>query len=212
MSADQLGWYYFNGQMRYKDGNGWTERYKPVDGPGALATRVKVHVAEKATAATSPVVRQPRRRLSLLLTALCAGLLGVAVGGGVINRAGMHGWFLWATDQVSQVSALFSPQTPSTDVPLTDPKVDVKGSPAQAVAPKSTGAGREVNAFAVGGPSPATVLVSYDHPSHSDCLKFRDQLRAWSDFQNAHRPAGFTRDLPSSDDVQYLSAACGLSY
>jgi hypothetical protein len=212
MRADQLGWYYFNGQMRYKDGNGWTERYKPVDGPGATSTRVKVQFADGATAPTPPVVRQPRRRLSLLLTALCAGLLGVAVGGAVVNPAAMHGWFSWANDQASQVSSLFSPQAPSTQVPLADPQAQVKAAPAQRVAPTVTGAGRDVNAFAMGGPPPATVPVGYDHPSHPDCLKFRDQVRAWSDFQNAHRPPGFSRDLPSSGDVQYLLTACGLSY
>jgi len=71
---------------------------------------------------------------------------------------------------------------------------------------------RDANGFALGGPPAATSPANYDHPSHSDCLQFRDELRAWSNYQNQHRPAGSTNDLPSSGEVQYLYVACHLEY
>ena len=71
---------------------------------------------------------------------------------------------------------------------------------------------RDANGFALGGPPAATSPTNYDSPSNSDCLQFRDELRAWSNYQNEHRPAGSTNDLPSSGEVQYLYIACHLEY
>ena len=71
---------------------------------------------------------------------------------------------------------------------------------------------RDANGFALGGPPAATSPANYDHPSHSDCLQFRDELRAWSNYQNQHRPAGSINYLPSSGEVQYLSIVCHLEY
>jgi hypothetical protein len=71
---------------------------------------------------------------------------------------------------------------------------------------------RDANGFALGGPPQATSPANYDHPSHSDCLQFRDELRAWSTYQNQHRPAGSNNDLPSSGEVQYLYVVCHLEY
>ncbi len=217
MGADcQLGWYYFDGQLRYKDGHGWTERYKPIEGPGTMARATKNNTSDDAGAIPSPVTGPTRRRISYLVTAVCAGMLGLGLGlgGGNLSPDVVHGGVSWASEQVGQVSALFYPKAPSTPTPLTDPTAKVKTNVtnAQPVAADPSGTRRDVNAFAMGGPAPATVPASYDHPRPSDCLKFRDQLRAWSEFQNAHRPTGFTNHLPSNGDVQYLQAACGLSY
>lgn len=71
---------------------------------------------------------------------------------------------------------------------------------------------RDANGFALGGPPAVTSPANYDHPSHSDCLQFRDELRAWSNYQNQHRPAGSTNRLPSSGEVQYLYIVCHLEY
>jgi hypothetical protein len=193
LSVNQLGWYYFNGQLRYRDGLGWTDRYKPIEGPGATPPPPNGKSSDHADAHASPGGKHSRRR-SYLLAAAGAVLLGLGVSVALHSPDTLHGWVSLASDRADQVKALVSPQAPSTQVPLT------------------AGESRDVNAFAPGGPPPATVPLSYDHPSHSDCLKFRDQVRAWSDFQNAHRPSGFTKDLPSSGDVQYLHSACGLGY
>ncbi|MEP7369708.1 MAG: hypothetical protein ABI662_08645 [Dermatophilaceae bacterium] len=212
MGAEQLGWFYFDGQLRYKDGHGWTERYKPIDGPGALSRASKGTPSGQPKDRPSPGVGEPRRRTSYLVTALCAGLLGLAggfgLGAGMFSAEGADGLTSWASGQVDHVSSLFSPTTPSTAVPL----AKTKQMPAPTGAAKSALLVRDVNAFAPGGPPIATVPPSYDHPSAPDCLKFRDQVRAWSNFQNAHRPIGFSNDLPSSGDLQYLQTACGLAY
>lgn len=71
---------------------------------------------------------------------------------------------------------------------------------------------RDANGFALDGPPQATSPANYDNPSQSDCLQFRDQLRAWSNYQNQHRPAGSTNQLPSSGEVQYLYIVCHLDY
>jgi hypothetical protein len=193
LSADQLGWYYFNGQLRYKDGLGWTDRYKAIEGPGAKPPPSNGKASDRADALESPGRKHSRRR-SYLLATVCAGLLGLGVTMAMHNPATLHGWVSLASDRAGQAKALILPQPISTSEPLTAPGP------------------RDVNAFAPGGPPPATVPLSYNHPSPADCLKFRDQVRAWSDFQNAHRPSGFSKDLPSSGDVQYLHAACNLGY
>ena len=192
MSVSQLGWYYFNGQLRYRDGLGWTDRYKPIEGPGATP-RPSNGKSDHADGHASPGRKHGRTR-SYLLAAVCAVLLGLGVSVALRSPGTLHAWVSLAGDRADQVKAMISPQPISTSEPLTAP-------------------GRQdVNAFAPGGPPPATVPLSYDHPSHPDCVKFRDQVRAWSDFQNAHRPSGFTNDLPSSGDLQYLHAACNLGY
>jgi len=71
---------------------------------------------------------------------------------------------------------------------------------------------RDSNGFALGGPPQPKGPANYNAPSQSDCLRFRDELRAWSDYQNQHRPAGSTNYLPSSGEVQYLHIVCHLDY
>ncbi len=193
MSTDQLGWYYFNGQLRYKDGLGWTDRYKAIEGPGAKPPPSGGKSSDHADAHGSPSGKHGHRR-SYLLATVCAGLLGLGATMAVHNPETLHGWASVASDRADEAKALVLPQPVSTTDALTAPEP------------------RDVNAFAPGGPPPATVPLSYNHPSPTDCLKFRDQVRAWSNFQNAHRPSGFTNDLPSSGDVQYLHTACNLGY
>lgn len=70
---------------------------------------------------------------------------------------------------------------------------------------------RDANGFAVGGPVAPGGPVNYK-PSRAYCLTYRDQLRAWSTYQNAHRAAGSTTQLPRTSDVQYLYVVCGLKF
>lgn len=97
---------------------------------------------------------------------------------------------------------------PVPTAPPTPPKVTSTKAPAATPTPVR----RDANGFALGGPPAPTGPANYTHPTHSDCLKNLDQVRAWSTYQNAHRPPGSTNYLPSSGDVQYLSVVCGLSY
>lgn len=111
----------------------------------------------------------------------------------------------------AQASATEPPAQP-TPVPTassTPPKVTTTTKTAAAT---PTPVGRDPNGFALGGPPAPTGPANYDHPTHSDCLKHLDQVRAWSNYQNAHRPQGSTNYLPSSGDVQYLFVVCGLRY
>lgn len=71
---------------------------------------------------------------------------------------------------------------------------------------------RDKNGFALGGPTYPKSPADYTHPTPTECSLFRTQLRAWSDFQNAHRPPGATNGLPFSADVQYLFTVCHLDY
>jgi hypothetical protein len=77
---------------------------------------------------------------------------------------------------------------------------------------KNTPIGRDANGFALGGPPAPRGPANYEHPTHADCLRHLREVRAWSNYQNAHRPAGSTNYLPSSGDVQYLFVVCGLRY
>lgn len=110
----------------------------------------------------------------------------------------------------TQASATQQPAepTPVTTGSSTPPKITTTKTSAATPTP----VGRDANGFALGGPPAPTGPANYDHPTHSDCLKHLDQVRAWSTYQNAHRPPGSTNYLPSSGDVQYLFVVCGLRY
>lgn len=69
---------------------------------------------------------------------------------------------------------------------------------------------RDANGFALGGPPPARQPGS--HPSRQACLTYLAQDRAWSNYQNEHRPVGSHNALPFSADVQYLYVVCHLNY
>jgi len=185
MGADQLGWFYFDGQLRYKDGHGWTERYKPIDGPRAAVPPARGKDLDAKGEADhglkAPRRRGPSRRgrVTHVVTVVFAGLLGLGVGGGWLKPDLVHGNLSWVTVHVGKA--------------------------------QRTPLGPSIDAFAPGGPSPATAPAIYNQPTHSECLKFRDQLRTWSQYQNAHRPTGLAK-LPSAGDLQFLATACGLSY
>ncbi len=110
----------------------------------------------------------------------------------------------------TQASAAQQPAepTPVTTGSSNPPKITTT----KTAAATPTAVGRDANGFALGGPPAPTGPANYDHPTHSDCLKHLDQVRAWSTYQNAHRPPGSTNYLPSSGDVQYLFVVCGLRY
>jgi len=110
----------------------------------------------------------------------------------------------------TQASATRQPAQPT---PVTTGSSDPpKVTTTKTAAATPTSVGRDANGFALGGPPAPTGPANYDHPTHSDCLKHLDQVRAWSTYQNAHRPPGSTNYLPSSGDVQYLFVVCGLRY
>ena len=69
---------------------------------------------------------------------------------------------------------------------------------------------RDANGFAVDGP--ALPDAPSEQSSAADCRAYRDQLRAWSNYQNAHRPPGATAGLPMSSQVQNLYLVCNLGY
>jgi len=108
-------------------------------------------------------------------------------------------------------------QTPAPLPPIASTSTQASATRQPATTTKTaaatpTSVGRDANGFALGGPPAPTGLANYDHPTHSDCLKHLDQVRAWSTYQNAHRPPGSTNYPPSSGDTQYLFVVCGLRY
>lgn len=78
--------------------------------------------------------------------------------------------------------------------------------------PSSTSIARDKNGFALGGPPAPTSPANYDNPSRSECRRYLKEVRAWSAYQNKHRPVGSTNNLPFRGDVEYLYTACGLNY
>lgn len=103
MGADTLGWYYFDGQLRYKNAEGWTDEYKPIEGPRAAARPLKSEPTSPANAKSSPDVKRPRRRTSPLVIAVCSASLGFGLGGGLLNADALHGLVSWTTDKASQI-------------------------------------------------------------------------------------------------------------
>lgn len=205
MGTDTPGWYYANGQLRYRDGDGWTDQYKPIAGPRAGARPVSGEPTDHAKASPSPDAKRPRRRTSPLVIAVCAGLVGFGLGGGMLNADAFHGWASWATEKASETYAMVSSQAPPA-------KAKAAATSPQSVAAKTAPVRRDAKGFAVGGPAAATRPADYEHPSRSDCQKYLDQVRAWSDYQNAHRPAGSASLLPSSSAKQYLATVCDLTF
>ena len=72
-----------------------------------------------------------------------------------------------------------------------------------------TSIARDANGWALGGPpQPSTP----NHPTPASCATFRNQLHAWSDYQNAHRPYPSANSLPMSGQIQWLFTVCGMKY
>lgn len=113
MGADTPGWYYFEGQLRYKDGTGWTELYKAIAGPrAAVAAAAKADTPDPSKVKPSPAAKKPRRKTSPVVIAVCAGLIGFSIGGGLLNPDVVQTSIAWASVKAGQVQALISPPAP----------------------------------------------------------------------------------------------------
>ena len=120
MSVD-TGWFYIDGQLRYKDDDGWTERYKAIESQGATAKPVK-SATDKAIAKSSTEAKHPRLRTSTLVIAVAAGLLGFGLGGGLPNSDTSDGWVSWVTAKASMIPAMISPPAAVTPAASVTPK------------------------------------------------------------------------------------------
>jgi hypothetical protein len=109
MGQDPPGWYYVgNGQLRYKFGDFWTDQYKTIGHSERAVPTASIESSDPVPAHTSPNVRLPHPRTPRVLIAVCAGLLGLVVGGGLLKPDVRHEWVSWAAAQASQLSALIS--------------------------------------------------------------------------------------------------------
>lgn len=122
------------------------------------------------------------------------------------------GWLVAAPDgttyAISRTSMVI---TLTTGARVTSRMISYQGPGDRPVA-TATPIRRAANGFALGGPPTPSLPSDYSHPSHAECLKYLSEVRAWSNYQNQHRPAGSTNDLPMSGDVQYLGTVCHLNY
>lgn len=103
------GWFYADGQLRYKDADGWTEQYRAIESQGATAQPVKGNPPTDKAIAKSSTKAKPRRRTSTLAFAVTAGILGFGLGSGPPNGESSAGWVSWATAKASQISTRISP-------------------------------------------------------------------------------------------------------
>ena len=146
------GWYYVgNGQLRYMDGDGWTDQYKrtddpykPIDEPPVRAKPLQANtepvnrVSPSAATTNKPSgAKKPHRRTSPLVIAFCVGLLALGVGGGLLRANVFSGWAAWATEQAGQISAFISPPAPTPQAIAAKPKAKAKAKAPKAVAPKA---------------------------------------------------------------------------
>lgn len=125
MSVD-TGWFYTNGQLRYKDADGWTEQYRAIESQGATAQPVKGNPPTDKAIAKSSTKAKPRRRTPTLAIAVAAGLLGFGLGSGPPNGDSSDGWVSWATAKASQISTMISPPVPLEPAASVTQKVTVK--------------------------------------------------------------------------------------
>lgn len=141
MGEDKPGWYYVGtGQLRYHDGDGWTDQYKPIEGPKTSSVPVINESSDAARSNKSPDVKKPHRRTSPIVIALCAGLVGLGVGVGLLNSNVLTSWASWASERAGQGSALETPPPTSQAAavkPKVKPKVPAKVGPPKAIAPKA---------------------------------------------------------------------------
>jgi hypothetical protein len=125
MGQDPPGWYYVgNGHLRYKFGDFWTDQYKTIGHSERAVPTASIESSDPVPAHTSPNVRLPHPRTPRVLIAVCAGLLGLGVGGGLLKPDVRHEWVSWAAAQASQLSALIS--RPAPPLPTTTPEAKVK--------------------------------------------------------------------------------------
>ncbi|TWP35196.1 hypothetical protein [Leekyejoonella antrihumi] len=107
-------------------------------------------------------------------------------------------WLVTASDGTSyEISPASMVITLTTDARFTSRMVTYRGSGGQQVA-GPTPVRRDANGFARGGPPTPTSPSNYNHPSHADCLRFLTELRAWSNYQNLHRPLARPTTSPAA--------------
>ena len=131
MGQDPPGWYYVgNGQLRYKFGDFWTDQYKTIGHSEQAVPTASIESSDPVPTHTVPTMRLPHLRTPRLITAVCAGLLGLGVGGGLLTPDVRHEWASWAVAQASQLSALISGQAPLTPARTPDAKVKAQAKAA----------------------------------------------------------------------------------
>jgi len=146
MGQDPPGWYYVgNGQLRYKFGDFWTDQYKTIGHSERSVSTESLESSNSVPAHTSPNVRLPHLRTPRALIAVCTGLLGLGVGGGLLKPDIRHEWVSWAAAQASNLSALIS--RPAPPLPTTTPGAKVKAD-AKAKADAKVRADAKANARA----------------------------------------------------------------
>lgn len=181
----------------------WQRHLRPREpaSPGSEGPGVSPRAAIAPTRRTARP--QQRRRSGVTLGRLLVVLVliaGAGAGGwGVLQVVGHH---------KNSAHSTTSPHRRAATVRLPHHR---RTAP-RYVRPSGTQIVRDANGFALGGPPAPTAPSNYAHPSHAECLRYRDQVRAWSNYQNLHRPRGATNDLPTSGEVQYLYVVCGLNY
>jgi hypothetical protein len=127
LSQDPPGWFYVGkGLLRYKFGDFWTDQYKSIDPPEPTARSANSGSSNPASMNTPPSVRRSRLRASRLSIAVCAGLLGLGVGGGLLKPSIPHELVSWATALKSHVSALLVGPASPTPATSSDAKAQVK--------------------------------------------------------------------------------------
>jgi hypothetical protein len=127
LSQDPPGWYYVGkGLLRYKFGDFWTDRYKSIDPSEPTAPPADSRSSNPASLSTPPNARRSRPRASRLSIAVCAGLLGLGVGGGLLKPNIPHELVSWAAALKSQVSALLVGPAPPTSATTSDAKAQSK--------------------------------------------------------------------------------------
>ena len=127
LSQDPPGWFYVGkGLLRYKFGDFWTDQYKSIDPPEPTARSANSGSSHPASMNTPPSVRRSRLRASRLSIAVCAGLLGLGVGGGLLKPSIPHELVSWATALKSHVSALLVGPASPTPATSSNAKAQVK--------------------------------------------------------------------------------------
>ena len=125
MGQDPPGWYYVgNGQLRYKFGDFWTDQYKTIDHSERSVSTESIEASDPVPASTSPNVGMHRLRRPRLMIAVCACLLALGVGGGLLKPDIRHELVSWAAAQASNLSALIS--RPASPTPSTTGDATVK--------------------------------------------------------------------------------------
>lgn len=127
MAQDPPGWYYVgNGRLRYKFGDFWTDQYKTIEHSERAVPKANIESSDPVLAHTSPNAGMPRLRTTRLIAVVCACLLGLGVGGGLLQPDIRHDLASWAAAKVKSTPA--HPGAPHA--PAAKPKTKVAEPPA----------------------------------------------------------------------------------